>query len=400
MRRCLVLLVLLAASSTPAVAKMDGTQWKDAETKFHALFANRGMTDDKILLVKQIVDDGEPRSYPLVAEGVVLEAGHVGRVVETLATNLADLQKLLAKKDNEWYPGEAEKMGQLQSQVGALEREKADEVRVGRALLAAASGGSEPLRRAVLAKCTGVKDWAVRAEGARLAGAVPDEPASVATLQASLEKEADARVRIAALEALSTAPGTKWHGFVIARLADPEWGVQLLAARIAGARQIGKAIPDLIVALAKATPRVAEEVAASLRKLTQQMIAQRTCGDLLREEAVVIVARACAAPVGIAGRVILEVGAVDAVDFLALIGRRSIGRRIGVVFAFRARVGVRGDHRSSRHRAGQRRFVFAVGLLEERVLLQHPLDLGIELDRRQLQEPDRLLKLRPQRQLL
>ena len=38
-----------------------------------------------------------------------------------------------------------------------------------------------------------------------------------------------------------------------------------------------------------------------LRKLTQQMIAQRICGDLLRKEAVVIVGSACAAPVGIAG---------------------------------------------------------------------------------------------------
>ena len=119
-----------------------------------------------------------------------------------------------------------------------------------------------------------------------------------------------------------------------------------------------------------------------LRKLTQQMIAQRTCGDLLREEAVVIVARACAAPVGIAGRVILEVGAVDAVDFPALFGRRPIGRRVGVVLTFRARVFVRGDRRSGRHRAVQRRFVFAIGLLEQRVLLQHPLHLGVQLHRR------------------
>jgi hypothetical protein len=46
--------------------------------------------------------------------------------------------------------------------------------------------------------------------------------------------------------------------------------VQLLAARIAGARDVGKAIPELITALVKTTPRVAEEINASLKRLTGQ----------------------------------------------------------------------------------------------------------------------------------
>ena len=45
-------------------------------------------------------------------------------------------------------------------------------------------------------------------------------------------------------------------------------------------------------------------------------------------------------------------------------------------------------------------FVLAVLALEQRILLQHPLDLGVELERRQLQQPDRLLQLRRQREVL
>ena len=269
MRRALVLVLLLAASS-PAVAKMDGAQWKDTETKFRALFANPGMTDDKMPLVKQIADDAEPRSFTLVADGLVLEAGHVGRIAENLATQLAELKKYLGKKDDKWYPGDEAKMAEAQQQVGTLERQKADEQRVLKALVAAGTAGSEAMRKTILAKCNGSKDWSIRAEGAKLAGSVPDEVGSQAMLQASLEKETDARVRIAALDALETAPGTAWHHWVVARLADAEWGVQMVAARIAGKRTIGKAIPDLITALAKAAPRVAEEINGSLKKLTQQ----------------------------------------------------------------------------------------------------------------------------------
>jgi hypothetical protein len=41
-----------------------------------------------------------------------------------------------------------------------------------------------------------------------------------------------------------------------------------------------------------------------------------------------------------------------------------------------------------------------VGFFEQRVFLQQPLDFGVELQRRQLEQPDRLLQLRRQRQVL
>src|SRR6185369_5452907 len=51
---------------------------------------------------------------------------------------------------------------------------------------------------------------------------------------------------------------------------------------------------------------------------------------------------------------------------------------------------------------GQRRLVVALGLglLEQGILLQHPLDLGIQLDRGQLQQANRLLQLRGECEVL
>ena len=65
--------------------------------------------------------------------------------------------------------------------------------------------------------------------------------------------------------------GRSGFPLVVARINDPEWGVELMAIRIAGSREMGKAIPALIQALAGCRVRaVGEEIVASLRKLTGQ----------------------------------------------------------------------------------------------------------------------------------
>jgi hypothetical protein len=99
-----------------------------------------------------------------------------------------------------------------------------------------------------------------------------DEAESKPVLLESLDKEKDPRVRVAALEALETASGSSWHGLVASRVEDVDWGVQVVAARIAGKRKVGKAIPGLIRALVKAPPRVAEEIGVALREITGQTI--------------------------------------------------------------------------------------------------------------------------------
>jgi uncharacterized protein YegL len=55
---------------------------------------------------------------------------------------------------------------------------------------------------------------------------------------------------------------------VIGRLADSEWGVQLLAVQILRARKVTRAVPHLINALAYASPRVVETIGETLREFT------------------------------------------------------------------------------------------------------------------------------------
>jgi hypothetical protein len=139
-----------------------------------------------------------------------------------------------------------------------------------RALVAAFVGGTADARHALLILTKSHKEWSVRAIGVRVAAVAPDEPDAKAMLAEALGAKEDPRVKFAALDALKGAQGSTWQDLVVARVEDPDWGVQVLAARIAGEREIGKAIPTLIKALGAASPRVAEEVVGALRKLTGQ----------------------------------------------------------------------------------------------------------------------------------
>jgi hypothetical protein len=58
------------------------------------------------------------------------------------------------------------------------------------------------------------------------------------------------------------------------------------------------------------------------------------------------------------------------------------------------RIGFAGASRTRKGQLGRCPVVVAIGFFEQRIFLQHPLDLGVQLDRRQLQQPDRLLQLR------
>lgn len=267
----LVVGLLSAFAGRPAEAKLDPAQWRDAESRFRSLFAEAGKADAKQDALKVVLGDGEPRVFSLVADGLVLEASHCGRIADNLSGKLAALQVFLAKKDDDWRPGEENQMLTLQTEVGTLEKARADEEKVLKAVILATSTGGEAMRKAVLARCKGSTDWSVRASGMRVAGGAPEEAACKAMLQ-GLEAEKDPRVRLAAVDALSTSSGVAWHPYVVGLLDDPDWSVQVLAARVAGAREMGRAIQPLIQALAKASPRVAEEIVAALRKLTHQTI--------------------------------------------------------------------------------------------------------------------------------
>jgi HEAT repeat protein len=268
-RHLAALLLVLTGLGSVAWAKLEGPAWLDAEQRFRALLAQPGEGDAKAELVKLVASDGQPRAWTLLADGLVLEAAHVARTADLLAKDLAALQELLAKKLK--HPAEEDAMYRLQGSVSELEARKSQDERILRQIAAAFGAANEAGRKLVYAKTKAHKDFPVRAAGARVAAVLPDEPASRAVVAEAL-KDPDPRVRLAVLEGLEKAPGTSWQEGVVARVEDPDWGVQLVAARIAGAREIGKAIPALIRALATCTPRVAEQVVESLRLLTGETI--------------------------------------------------------------------------------------------------------------------------------
>ena len=89
--------------------------------------------------------------------------------------------------------------------------------------------------------------------------------------------------------------------------------------------------------------------------------------------------------------VVLVLGVVSVA--LNVVGPVVLGRATDLIFA-----GVLGRRQALGERFRGRGEVF-LGL-EERVLLEHLLDFLVELERRQLEEPDRLLQLRRERQML
>lgn len=269
MRHVAALLSVLVGLCALAWAKLEGPAWLDAEQRFRALVAQPGEAEAKAEVVKLVASDGQPRAWALLADGLVLEAGHVARAADALAKELGALQELLGKKAK--YPAEEEEMYRLQGVVSELEARKAQDERILRQIAAAFGAADEAGRKVVYARTKGHKDFPVRAAGARVASILPDEPASRAMVTEAL-KDVDPRVRLAALEGLEKAPGTSWQDAVVARIEDPDWGVQLVAARIAGAREIGKSIPALIRALATCTPRVGEQIVDSLHRLTGETI--------------------------------------------------------------------------------------------------------------------------------
>jgi hypothetical protein len=268
--RRLLALLLLPLLARAALAKLDGPAWAEAEKSFKALFAQPGRTEDKISLLKTLETDGDPRSWKLLADALLLEAGHATKLAESRDADLEKLQVLLGKRMK--TPPEEAEMYSLQGKVGAAERMKADEDRVMKAVLASAVASGEDARKVVLAAARAHKDWPARAAAARLAATSPDDALSKQALTDLLDKEKDPRVKVAALDVLQAAGGTWWYPLVVNRVTDPDWGVQLVAVRIAGSHEMGKAIPALIQALATASPRVATEIGEALRKLTGQSI--------------------------------------------------------------------------------------------------------------------------------
>jgi|GEM_PF-6050121 len=268
-----LLLAPLVFGLTPALAKLEPAEWKIAETEYARLWmpspGRQGFESDKASLVSLLIKDDQARAYRMLVDALVSECTLWVNAQREVEAKVAAIAPVLMKPSKARTKPEEEQMFKDQAALVGLE----ESARVERAVLAnvvkAISGGPLALRTNLYARAKGPTDWFFRAAVSQVAAVQPTEKDAAAflarTLNASAEK--DPRVRLAALEALTPLPdGAEEH--VVGRLADPDWGVQLMAVQIAREKKLTRAIPHLITVLDRASPRLQEAVGVTLKELT------------------------------------------------------------------------------------------------------------------------------------
>ena len=263
----LVCALLLAFAAPDARAKLSGKEWKALQTEYDKLFAERGNADAKIALLDKIAGDGTGRAWRLMTDALFKQVELLSELEKEIV-QVSGEQSQLLQKGMKGYTAEAENRtkelaAQLKDLEGLLksEREAAD------AIVGKVSDGPEVLRKNILKRAKSGGDWPARAAAVRVASKHLGEKDSWAHVIRTIGKDADPRVRMAALEALANAQ-EKWEDLVIGRLADPDWSVVLRASQIAAERKLHKAVPHLINALTGASPRLAQGVGQALKDLT------------------------------------------------------------------------------------------------------------------------------------
>jgi hypothetical protein len=268
------LAVLLAAVAAVSLssrvhAKHDAETWKGLQAEAARLFVAPGNPDEKKSLINLLVEDQDARAWKLLADALVQEAKLWVDLKEEARKKNAEVFAILETPYSKRYPKDEENLQKWQKEVNALDIQARNEAQTLDALVTALSSGPEALRKNVIARGKAAPEWEVRAAAGRVAAAHAAEKDSRDFLQRSLEQDKDPRVRTAVLESLRTVEAG-WEDFVIGRFADADWGVQLLAVKIAAERKLRRAVPHLIIVLDKARPRVAEEIGTVLKDLTGQ----------------------------------------------------------------------------------------------------------------------------------
>jgi hypothetical protein len=129
--------------------------------------------------------------------------------------------------------------------------------------------GPEALRTNIIQRAKSGGDWPFRAAAVQIAAVALGESKSLQYFRKGLTADPDPRVRLSALDALAAQPECP-EDLVIGRLSDPDWGVVLRAALIIQEKKFTKAVPHLINALPRASPRMAETLSGVLCALTGQ----------------------------------------------------------------------------------------------------------------------------------
>jgi hypothetical protein len=269
----LALPLLLMCTARPASAKLDAAEWKVVEAEFNRLWmpppGKLGFEADKTGCVNLLIKDAEPRAYKLLVDALVSECRLWHDAQTAVNAHVEKIAVTLTKPSKARTQPEETEMFRLQAELPKLEDDARVEKVVMGQLVKAIGDGPEVLRTNLFARAKGQVDWTFRSAVAQVAAAKPLEKDATAFLSRSLNPagEKDPRVRAAALEALAALPeGAEEH--VLGRLADPEWGVQLKATTIVTEKKLTRAIPHLIAALERATPRLQEPVGKALKELT------------------------------------------------------------------------------------------------------------------------------------
>jgi hypothetical protein len=269
--RLLLLAVLCCLGSflfAPAAqAKLSGKEWKEAETLFKEIFAERGNPKGKQAVLETILSDGTSRAWRTISQALILEV-QMWSQIHTEYVEAANEHGSILQRSIKGYTAEDENRAKkLQDQLRLLEQDAVLEHEALELVVAAINQGPEALRKTILQRAKGGDEWPYRAAAIRVAVASMGEDGSRAFLMKALGGDKDPRVRLAGLDALASAE-SDWEGLVLGRLADPDWGVVLRATAILADRDAKNAVPHLINALPRSSPRVAEGIGAALRKLT------------------------------------------------------------------------------------------------------------------------------------
>jgi hypothetical protein len=283
-------LLLPALGSRDAHARLEAKEWRQVEQDALKLFAKPGEREAKTAVLARLVEDGEKRAWKHIVEALVKEAEHWVTTQQAVREKELQIDEVQSKPMAKRYPQEQRDLMAWKQELETLETAARDELAVLDELTEVVAKGPEALRKNLYNRSKGPVEWSVRAAAARVAAVQLEEELSFGFLTKVLSADKDPRVRMSALEALAEPreadpeqpdgggepdggkpaadPVSAAEGLVLGRLADKDWGVQLLAVRIVASRKMMGAVPHLINALADASPRLAEAIGGVLCEFT------------------------------------------------------------------------------------------------------------------------------------
>lgn len=290
----LLLLAWPALGLLPAPAargeegRLSPAELKAAEQEFARLYAAPGNGPEKQALLGRLLEDGSARCLKLLGEALFREVEIWGRMRKDLDALATEHAEILSRSLKGFVPVDEKRVKEVQAEMAALEAAIAREAENVAAAQAATVQAPPALRQSLLRRARSAKEWHIRAAAARVAWATRAEKESWEFVSKALVGDPDGRVRLAVLDALADtppsaagegegegedgaagdAPPDRAEDLLIGALGDADWGVQVRAVQLLGARRTQRAVPHLINALARATPRVAEAIGALLRELT------------------------------------------------------------------------------------------------------------------------------------